>query len=403
MVNIVVVGGGQAGASTVAKLRALGFKGSLTLVCEENEYPYQRPPLSKQYLMGDFDKERLYLRPESYYRENDINVLIGQTCHDIDPGAGRIRVGKQSLPFDHLVLTTGSIPKNLPSGIGRDLDGVHTVRTLADTHAIRPEIGSGRQALVVGGGYIGLETASALSAKGMRVTVVEAAERILQRVAAPETSAYFRDLHQHKGVNLIEGTGLKSLDGDTRVRSATLSNDERLEVDLVVVGIGISPATGLAEKAGIIIDNGIKVNSKGQTSCTNIWASGDCTAFPRKNRLIRLESVQNAIDQSEVVAANILGDTVEYDPVPWFWSDQYDAKLQIAGLNQGYDSILTRQGPKDDAVSFWYMQGDTLLAVDAVNDSRSYMVGKRLLENNIKVEPEVLTNPKTDLKHLLRR
>ena len=403
MEKIIVVGGGQAGFSTVAKLRNLGYNGNLTLICEENELPYQRPPLSKKYLTGEFEKERLYFRPQSFYSENQITVLLNTKCQEIDQKASWIKTSHDRLSYDHLVLATGSVPKKLPPSMGGDLLGVHTIRNLKDIHTIQSELVPGSKTLIVGGGYIGLETASALIAKGLQVTLVEAAQRILQRVAAPETANFFRRLHKKNNVKLIEGVGLEALDGDQRVQSVTLSDGSRIDVDLVIVGIGISPSVELAAQVGLDIENGIKVDTKGQTSCPNIWASGDCASFPHKNTRIRLESVQNAIDQSEVIAENIHGNAVNYDPVPWFWSDQYDAKLQIAGLNQGYDQIITRNNLATDGVCFWYMQGGRLLAVDAVNDPRSFMVGKRLLEKGIQVNPEALSNPDSNLKELLRQ
>ncbi|MCY3673492.1 MAG: FAD/NAD(P)-binding oxidoreductase [Paracoccaceae bacterium] len=402
MERVVVVGGGQAGLSVVSKLRALDYSGKITMICGEPELPYQRPPLSKKYLTGEMEKTRLYLRQQSYYTENDIDLMLGIRCEEIDLNASCVKANGQSIPYDHLVLTTGSHPTKLPARLGGDLGGLYYIRDLADITALQPELEEDRKVLVVGGGFIGLETASALISKGLQVTIVEAAERIMQRVVAPETSAYFRNLHTSKGARLLEGVGLKQLEGNERVRKAVLSNDDELDVDFVIVGIGVQPGDTLAKEAGLDISNGIRVNAKGQTSHTNIWASGDCTSFPWQDTFIRLESVQNAIDQSETVAENIMGADKDYKFVPWFWTDQYEAKLQISGLGTGYTSIITRQGNLEDSVSFWYMRDDDLIAVDAINDPRSYMVGKRILEQEICVDPETLGNPDSDLKQLLR-
>lgn len=403
MEKVVVVGGGQAGLSVVSKLRSLDFPGKITLICGEPELPYQRPPLSKKYLTGELDKDRLYLRQQSYYSENDINLMLGSRCEEIDTSASIVKANDQSISYSHLVLATGSHPTKLPARLGGDLEGLNYIRNLADIEALKPEIEKGRKVLVVGGGFIGLETASALITRGLEVTIVEAADRIMQRVVAPETSSYFRNLHKAKGARLLENVGLQQLKGDQRVDKAVLSNNEELDVDFVIVGIGVLPEDSLAKSAGLEVSNGIRVNKKGQTSHPNIWASGDCTSFPWKNTFIRLESVQNAIDQSETVAANIMGADKDYEFVPWFWTDQYEAKLQISGLGTGYTKIITRQGNLENSVSYWYLRGEDLIAVDAINDSRSYMVGKRLLEQGISVDPKHLGNPQTDLKKLLRR
>ena len=401
MSGILVIGAGQAGASLVAKLRNLGFDGDITLIGEEPVPPYQRPPLSKAYLLGDMALDRLFLRPESFYADNNITLRTGTRVAEIDRTAKCVRLESgEDISYDQLALTTGSIPNRLPASIGGDLAGVYTVRTLADVDDMAHEFAEGRRVLVIGGGYIGLEAAAVAAKKGMKVTLVEMSERILQRVAAPETSAFFRDLHTAHGVDLREGVGLKTLTGDTHVSGAELSDGSTLDVDFVIVGVGIRPDTALAEAAGLTIDNGIKTDAGGRTSDPTIFAAGDCASFPYRSERIRLESVGNAIDQAELVAANMLGADKTYEAKPWFWSDQYDVKLQIAGLNSGYDRIVTRQD--GEAVSFWYYKGDTLLAVDAMNDARGYMVGKRLIEAGKSPDPAALADPETDLKALLK-
>ena len=343
--------------------------------------------------------ERLYLRPERYYTDAGIDLRLGTPVNGIDRAARTVTLGDGDIPYAHLVLATGSVPRRLPAALGGDLDGVHEIRTLSDVDAMRPGFASGARVLIVGGGYIGLEAAAVAVARGMSVTLVEMTERILGRVAAPETAAYFRDLHTRHGVDLREGVGLERLSGDGRVHTARLGDGSEIDVDMVIVGIGIVPDTRLAEAAGLEIDNGVAVDAQGRTSDPAIWAVGDCASFPHDGARLRLESVPNAIDMAECVAGNIMGAETPYVPKPWFWSDQYDVKLQIAGLNTGYDRVVTREaGP---ATSVWYYKGDRLLAVDAMNDPRAYMVGKRLIEAGKTADPGVVADTQTDLKQLL--
>jgi 3-phenylpropionate/trans-cinnamate dioxygenase ferredoxin reductase subunit len=400
MGHVVVVGAGQAGSSCVAKLRNSGFEGQITLIGEEPVPPYQRPPLSKAYLLGDMALERMFLRPETFYSENNIELRMSTRVDAINASEQTILIGDETLHYDDLVLTTGSTPNRLPGSIGGALDGVFVVRDLADVDAMAARFVEGAKVLIVGGGYIGLEAASVASKLGLQVTLVEMAERILQRVAAPETSNYFRELHSSHGVDLREGIGLDRLLGEDAVEGARLTDGTELDVDFVIVGVGIAPASGLAIAAELIIENGIKVDAHGRTSDPHIWAAGDCASFPYRDTRIRLESVPNAIDQAEVVAENIMGAAKDYVAKPWFWSDQYDVKLQIAGLNTGYDRVVTRR--TGDAVSFWYYAGATLLAVDAANDPRGYMIGKRLIEVGKSPSPEVIAEPETDMKALLK-
>ena len=400
MQHVVVIGAGQAGASCVAKLRNGGFDGRITLIGAEPCPPYQRPPLSKGYLLGDMTLERLFLRPEAFYADQGIALKTDCRVTAIDPEARVLSTTEGEVAYDELVLATGSLPRRLPAAIGGDLDGVFTVRDLADVDAMAPRFVKGAKVLIVGGGYIGLEAAAVAAKLGLEVTLVEMADRILQRVAAPETSDYFRALHEGHGVTLREGVGLERLLGEGHVTGARLSDGTEIAADFVITGVGIEPDIALAKAAGIEIDNGIKVDAQGRTSVPGIWAAGDCTSFPYRGGRIRLESVPNAIDQAEVVAENILGAGKEYIAKPWFWSDQYDVKLQIAGLNAGYDRVVTRLG--EGSASFWYYLGETLLAVDAANDPRGYMVGKRLIEAGKSPDPALVADSQTDLKALLK-
>ena len=401
MSHVVAIGAGQAGAALAARLRSGGHAGPITLIGEEPILPYQRPPLSKGYLLGEMGADRLTLRSADFYAEHNIALRLGAPVSAIDPKARTVTLGTETIRYDDLVLTTGSVPRRLPAAIGGDLAGVYTVRTIADVDAERAEFSPGRRLVIVGGGYIGLEAAAVAAKLGLDVTVLEMAPRILQRVAAPETSDYFRALHTAHGVKILESTGLERLLGEAgHVTAARLTDGREIPADFVIAGIGILPATQLAEAAGLVIENGIRTDSHGRTSDPHIWAAGDCASFPWQGGRLRLESVQNAIDQADLVADNILGAEKDYVPMPWFWSDQYDCKLQIAGLNTGYDRIVTR-GPDGAAMSFWYFKGDRLLAVDAMNDSRAYMVGKRLLETGRAVDAGAISNPATNLKSLL--
>ncbi|MGB1234225.1 MAG: NAD(P)/FAD-dependent oxidoreductase [Planktomarina sp.] len=400
MSHIVVVGAGQAGSSLVFKLRNLGFDGQITLIGAEAAAPYQRPPLSKKYLLGDMPLDRLYLRPPESYSELGITLRTGSAVTGVDAAAKTVTVGDEILPYDHLALTTGSAPRRLPAVIGGDLDGVFTVRDLVDVDRMTPAFEAGGHVLVIGGGYIGLEAAAVAATKGLKVTLVEMADRILQRVASAETSDFFRDLHTNKGVNIVEGVGLDRLTGDGKVSGAVLSDGTELDIDFAIVGVGINPETALAEMAGVTLNNGIETNSYGQTSDPSIWAAGDCASFPFQGGRIRLESVPNAIDQAEIIAENIMGADKEYVAKPWFWSDQYDVKLQIAGLNTGYDQVVVRDG--GDARSHWYYCDGQLIAVDAMNDPRGYMIAKRVIEAGKTVPADAAANPDTDLKPYMK-
>ncbi|MEM8690386.1 MAG: FAD/NAD(P)-binding oxidoreductase [Pseudomonadota bacterium] len=399
MAHVVIVGAGQAGSSCAAKLRQSGFQGDVTLIGAEPVPPYQRPPLSKAYLLGDMALERLFLRPASFYVDQDIDLRLNAKVEGIDPANRSVQLPDGSIDYTDLVLTTGSHPRRLPAAIGGNLKNVFTVRDLGDVDAMAPEIRKGARVLIVGGGYIGLEAAAVAATRGLHVTLVEMADRILQRVAAPETSKFFHDLHTGHGVDIRTAVGLEQLLGDESVYAARLADGTEIEVDFVVVGVGVAPKTHLAARSGLDIENGIKVDAHGRTSDPHIWAAGDCASFPYRGQRIRLESVPHAIDQAEMVAENIAGGSVEYVAKPWFWSDQYDVKLQIAGLNTGYDRVVTRNA--GSARSYWYYAGADLLAVDAMNDPRAYMIGKRLIEAGKSADPKLVADPDANLKTLL--
>jgi len=400
MAHIVVVGAGQAGQQLCATLRDQGFEGRITLIGAEPVPPYQRPPLSKGYLLGEMTRERLFLRPDAWYADRGIELMLGAPVDRIDPGAKTVQVVDRVMEYDQLAIATGLAARALSPEAGGDLENVFTIRTLADVDALEGPLKSARRVLIVGGGYIGLEAAAVARKLGAEVDVVEAGPRILGRVASAQTADTMRALHRAHGVTIREGVALERLTGEGRVTGAVLGNGETLEADVVIAGIGLLPRCAIAEAAGLETDGGVAVDAFGRTSDSHIWAAGDCASFLYRGERVRLESVQNAIDMGTAVARNMLGAATPYVPMPWFWSDQYDVKLQIAGLNTGYDRVVTRG--EGAAISHWYFYGDDLRAVDAIGDTRAYMVGKRLLDMGKTVSPQALADPATDLKALLK-
>lgn len=398
--GIVIVGGGQAAVSAAAKIREIDKNIPVTLICGEPVLPYQRPPLSKKYLSGEMPLERLILRPQDWYNDNSISLNFGVEVAGINRENCTISmVDGGELPYKKLLITTGSIVRRLPEKLGGELVGVHYLRTTNHAENLQGILKPGCKALIVGGGYIGLEVAAVAAQAGASVVVVEMAERILQRVACAETSDYFRDLHIKNGVTILEGVGVKHLlSRDGKVTGALLSNGEELIADSVLCGIGILPCDELAKTAGLDINNGIAVNANCRTSDENIYAAGDCASFTFGGNTIRLESVPNAINQAEIAAVNMLGAGLEYQAKPWFWSDQYDVKLQIAGLNRGYDNVIVRAGRREGAQSIWYFEGDSLLAVDAMNDAPSFMIARQILDAGKSIARDVISDPQSNLK-----
>jgi len=401
--RLVIVGAGQAGFALAAKLRALKDERPITILGAEDVIPYQRPPLSKKYLLGEMDFERLTFRPQTWFAENDVDLRMSAYVEEIHRDARHVRMQDGStLDYETLALATGSTPRTLPAAVGGDLDGVYTVRDKRDADQLAGEMRPGRRLLIIGGGYIGLEAAAVARHLGLEVTLIEMADRILQRVAAPETSDIMRAIHQQHGVVVREQTGLRRLVGDEgKVKAAELSDGSVIDVDFVIVGIGVNPNDRLAQHCGLDVANGIVVDAFARTSDPAILAMGDCAMLPWNGTRIRLESVQNAVDQAEAAAAVLAGGTQPYEPKPWFWSDQYDVKLQIAGFNLGYDETLLRPGSREGSASVWYFREGQLIAVDAVNDAKAYVAGKKLLEMGRTPDRASLSDPATDLKQLL--
>lgn len=401
--RLVVVGGGQAAFALVAKLRALKDERPVTMLAGEASYPYQRPPLSKKYLLREMDLDRLLYRPPAWYGEQNVDIRLSTTVTAIDRAAKSVTLSDGTpLDYDVLALATGSTPRRLPASIGGDLDGVFVVRDFTDADRLAGELTSGRRALIIGGGYIGLEAAAVARSSGLEVTVIEMADRILQRVASRATSDLVRDLHQSRGVDIREGVGLVRLVGtDGRVVAAELTDGTVLPADLVIVGIGVTANDALASEAGLEVANGIVVDEFGRTADPAVYAMGDCALLPWQGARIRLESVQNAVDQAEAVATLLAGGTAPYEPKPWFWSDQYDVKLQIAGFGLGHDETLVRKGQREGSVSVWYFRQGKLVAVDALNDAKAYVTGKKLIDLERTPDRTLLQDPQLDLKTLL--
>ncbi|THF52504.1 NAD(P)/FAD-dependent oxidoreductase [Allorhizobium terrae] len=401
--GLVIVGAGQAAFSTASKLRSLKDSRPITIVGLEPHVPYQRPPLSKKYLLGEMSFDRLLLRPEQWYHDNNVQLRLSTWVEEIDREAKQLVLQNGStLAYDQLVLATGATPRHLPQDIGGNLAGVFTVRNKDDADRLSAEMKPGRRLLIVGGGYVGLEAAAVARHLGLEVTLIEMADRILARVAAKETADFIRAVHTGYGVVIREGMGLSRLMGDNgRVVAAELSDGSRFDVDMVIVGIGVSPNDGLAARAGLAVRNGILVDQFARTSDPDIFAVGDCALQPWQDAEIRLESVQNAVDQAEAVAAILAGGNQPYQPKPWFWSDQYDLKLQIAGLNLGYDDTVLRPGLREGSLSIWYYRNETFIAVDAINDARAYVTGKKLLELGRTPEKAMVRDAQSDLKQLI--
>lgn len=404
MASIIVIGAGQAAAAFAAKFRTFDTDTQITIIGDEPAIPYQRPPLSKKYATGDMTVAQLNLRPERWYGDQNVELVTHTSVLAIDRDAKTVSLsdGTQRA-WSKLVFATGSRVRELPEAVTKGLRSIHYLRTLADADLFGAALQTGKRVLIVGGGYIGLEAAAVCATKGMDVTLVEASERILQRVACKETSDWFRALHRAHGVTLHEGLGLSHFEGKGGVlTSATMTDGSVIKAEVAVVGIGIIPNDTLAQSCGLEVANGIVVDAFCQTSDPDIYAAGDCAVAPYCDIPTRLESVPNAIDQANIAAANIANATATaYVAKPWFWSDQYDVKLQIAGLNRGYDHVVTRAGDTDRSRAHFYYHGDQLLAIDAMNAPRVYMIGKRLLEAGKSIAADLAADVTFDLKTLL--
>jgi 3-phenylpropionate/trans-cinnamate dioxygenase ferredoxin reductase component len=404
--GVVIIGAGQGGYQAAASLREAGYGERITLVGDEPQLPYQRPPLSKAYLLGDTTAERLQLRPQNYYEKHTIDLVTDTRVTAIDRAASRVTLSSgASLAYDHLVIATGARNRLLPVE-GATLDGVMYLRTLADADAIKEHFAGAVNIVVAGAGFIGLELAAVASKLGKQVTVIEPLPRGMSRAVSSITSQFFADAHTQFGVKLLVNTRPQRVNGNGgRVASVTMSDGRDLPADLVLVGIGIVPVDDLAQAAGLPVANGIVVDAQLVTADPKISAIGDCAAFPDPftGTMIRLESVQNAVDQGRCVAKRIAGHPAPYAAVPWFWSDQRDLKLQMVGLTAGCDRTVLRGNPAERAFSVFCFRGDTLLGIESVNRGADHMFGRRLLTAGESVTPDEAGDPGFDLKARLAR
>ncbi len=401
--RIVVVGGGQAGAQAVQSLRQGGYRGGLTLVCGEDVPPYQRPPLSKAYMKGELDTDRLFFRPASWYAAEGIDLKLGVTARNIDRSALTVTLSSgETLAYDALILATGSTPRKL-SLPGSDLKGVYDLRGLADADALKPLMMPGARIVIIGAGYIGLEAAAVARQIGLTVTVLELAERVLARVTSPVISEFFTAVHRANGVDVLTGIQTRAIRGaGGRVTGVELADGRILPADLVLAGIGITPADGLAREAGLACSNGILTDRDARTCDPRIFAAGDCAHRPlvHYGRSGRLESVHNAIEQGKLAAAAILGLPRPAEDCPWFWSDQYDLKLQIAGLSQGYDELSVRGDPASRRFAVFYLRAGAVIAADAVNSAPDFLTAKRLIAAGARIAPARLQDTSIPIKDI---
>ena len=399
--SVVIVGASHASVQAVDTLRREGHSGPLTLVGDEPHLPYNRPPLSKKYLSGELERERLWLRSAQYYQQHRVETRLDVAVTAIDRNARRLRLADGGeLPYDKLLLCIGSRPRRLDVP-GHQLAGIHCLRTIADVDAIRADLAGARRMVVVGAGYIGLEAAACARHLGLEVTVLETAARVLNRVVAPEVSAFYERRHAQEGVTILCNETVTAFEGEGRVQ-AVHCGAHRFPADLVIIGVGILPYVTLAESAGLRCENGIWVDEQCLTSDPNIYAAGDCTNHPsvRYRRRVRLESVDNAVEQAKTAALNICGKPARHEHVPWFWSDQYDVKLQIAGLSEGYDQTVLRGDPDCGSFALYYFSAGELIAVDAINSMRDFMTGKKWLAERKRLDRARLADRDVDLKSL---
>lgn len=402
--TVVVIGAGQAGHQLAASLRSEGFEGRIILIGDEHYPPYQRPPLSKAYLQAKASADQLLLRQMNWYREERIDLRTGIRAARIDRDARRVVLDDgTSLVYDQLVLATGARARRLTIE-GAELPGVLVLRSLDDADRIRTMLGQARSVAVIGGGFIGLEFAAVARRLGKAVTVVEAQSRLLARVVAPPISDFFAQLHESEGVSLVLGGGAARLTGSMgRVSGVDLDDGRRLEADLVLAGIGVEANDDIAATAGLACDQGIMVDAHLRTSDPAIFAIGDCVTHhnPFADRRMRVESVQNAVDQARCAAANIMGRAQSYRAVPWFWSDQYDVKLQMVGFSAGANRTVLRGSHEERRFSIFHFAGDRLLGIDSVNRAADHMLGRRLLAEGRTLPPEAAGDESVDLKRFL--
>ena len=400
MAGMVIIGCGQAGGQAAASLRQEKYEGPITMIGQEPYIPYQRPPLSKQYLSGEQEKEKLSLRQESFYSEKEINLMLETSVLSLDPHKKELQLEKgETVTYDKLLIATGGRPRKLEVD-GHTLKGIHYLRNIDDVDAIKTQMSISQNLVIVGGGYIGLEVASVAIKKGLTVSILEMESRILERVTTEEMSTFYHQLHTDEGVNIFTSTQAKAFKGSETVESVACG-DHEIPADLVIVGIGILPNTEMAEAAGLETNNGLVVDEHCRTSNEHIFAAGDCTNHPNPilNRRLRLESVPNAMEQGRVAASNMLGGSKSYASMPWFWSDQYEHKLQMVGFSKDSDQFIIRGDMASKSFTVFYLKDDSIIAADSVNNPKEFMASKQLVGKKASIE--ALADTSIELKTLI--
>ena len=400
MAGMVIIGCGQAGGQAAASLRQEKYEGPITMIGQEPYIPYQRPPLSKQYLSGEQEKEKLSLRQESFYSEKEINLKLETSVLSLDPRKKELQLeNDETVTYDKLLVATGGRPRKLEVD-GHTLKGIHYLRNIDDVDAIKTQMRTSQNLVIVGGGYIGLEVASVAIKRGLTVSVLEMESRILERVTTEEMSAFYHQLHTDEGVNILTSTQAKAFKGSETVESV-VCGDHEIPADLVIVGIGILPNTEMAEAAGLETNNGLVVDEHCRTSNEHIFAAGDCTNHPNPilNRRLRLESVPNAMEQGRVAASNMLGGSKSYASMPWFWSDQYEHKLQMVGFSKDSDQSVVRGDMESKSFTVFYLKDGSIIAADSVNNPKEFMASKQLVGK--KASTEALADTSIELKTLI--
>jgi 3-phenylpropionate/trans-cinnamate dioxygenase ferredoxin reductase subunit len=399
----IILGASHAAAQLVTSLRQEGWEGEIQVISDEPYLPYHRPPLSKAFLAGDKSIDDLQIRPQSFYDKLNVRFQQGRVTQVNRVEKSLLLESGEELQFSKLALCTGARVKKV-SLPGSDLKGIHYLRNIADVQGLQGDIGQGKRVVIIGGGYIGLEAASAMRKLGMHATVLERSSRILQRVSAPELSAFYQRIHTEEGADIRTNMSVSKFVGDSYVEKVVCEDGTEFQADLVVIGIGVNPNVELAESAGISVDNGILVDKHCQTNDPDIVAAGDCTRHFNEiyGRSLRLESVPNANEQAKVAAATICGHDKEYNSLPWFWSDQYDLKLQISGLSEGYDQIIVRKDPdKDRSFAAFYFKEGKLISADCINRPQEFMLSKKIISQSLNVDPERLENNSIPVNQLL--
>ncbi|WP_299308731.1 FAD-dependent oxidoreductase [uncultured Croceicoccus sp.] len=403
--NVIIVGGGHGGAAAALALRQNGFEGTITLIGREQEPPYERPPLSKEYLAREKEFERLYIRPPSFWDDKDVTLMLGREVTAIDPQAKRVTLSDGSeMGYDHLIWAAGGDARRL-SCAGAELAGVHSVRNRADVDRMMAEIDAGaRRAVIIGGGYIGLEAAAVLRKLGVEVVLLEMLDRVLARVAGEDLSRFYEEEHRKHGVDLRLEAAVDCIEGDgEKLNGVKMADGSIVPADMVIVGIGIVPCIGPLIVAGAAGANGVEVDEFCRTSLPDVYAIGDCAAHGNDfadGAVIRLESVQNANDMATIAAKAICGEEKPYEATPWFWSNQYDLKLQTVGLSMNHDRTVLRGDPADRSFSVIYLKDGRIIALDCVNKIKDYVQGRKLVERRAVIDPDLLADNDVALKEM---